>query len=121
MLELLADGGPDRGTVDAEPAGDGEAVLAEAQPEQEARTLAEPDEVALVVIAVLEPVIVQRLGEDGRHLVPGDVGDERAHVRPHVRVRGAQVGRIRVAEGVLRARSPGTRRDGRDGGRQSTR
>ena len=77
------------------PLGAGEAVLAEAEAEQVAGALAELDEVALVVVAVLEPVVVQRLGEDRRHLVARDVGDERAHVGAHVRVGRAEVGRVR--------------------------
>ncbi len=75
-------------------------MLAEAEAEQVAGTRAELDEVALVVVAVLEPVIVERLGQDGRHLVAGDVRDERAHIRAHVRVCRAQVGRVEIAERV---------------------
>ena len=101
VLELLANRALDRGAVDSEPACRCQAVLAEAEPEEEPRAVAELDEVALVVVAVLEPVVVQRLGEDRGHLVAADIRDERAHVGADVRVCGAEVGRVAVAERVL--------------------
>ena len=61
-------------------------MLAEAEAEQVAGLRAELDEVALVVIAMLEPVVVQRLGEDGGDLVARNVSDERTHVGTDVRV-----------------------------------
>ena len=53
-----------------------------------------------MVIAVLEAVVVQRLRQNGRDLVARDVRDERAHVGADVRVGRAQVGGVKVAEGV---------------------
>ena len=53
-----------------------------------------------MLVAVLERVVVHRLGEDRRDLVAADIGDERAHVLAHVRVRRTEVGRVPVAERV---------------------
>src|SRR5215211_5792715 len=88
--------------VDPFAAGRIEAMITEAQPEQVAADGPGLIEVALVMIAVPEAVEVERLREDGRDLVAGDVRGERAGVRAHVGVRGAQIGQVAIPESVLR-------------------
>ena len=79
-----------------------EAVLTEAQPEQVDADSPELLEVAFVMIAVPKAVEVERLREDGRDFIAGDVRGERARVHPHVGVRRAQVGQVAISESVLR-------------------
>src|SRR5215210_4105048 len=54
------------------------------------------------MIAVFEAVKVERLREDGRYSVAGDVRGERTHVQSHLGVRGAKVGQVAIPESVLR-------------------
>ena len=77
-------------------------MFAEAQPEQIEADSPEFLEIAFVMIAVPEAVEVERLREDGRDVVAGDVRGERARVRPHAGVRWAQVGQVTISESVLR-------------------
>ncbi len=100
-LELLAGGRPHAGAVDSRRGSAREAVLAEAETEQVPGTCSELDEVALVVVAVLEPVEVQRLGEDRLDLVARDVGYEGPDVRADIGARRAEVGGVAIAERVL--------------------
>src|ERR671915_1526630 len=77
-------------------------MFAEAQPEQIEADSPEFLEIAFVMIAVPETVEVERLREDCRDIVAGDVRGERARVHPHVGVRWAQVGQVAISESVLR-------------------
>ncbi len=74
-------------------------MLAEAESEQETGARAEVEEVALVVIAVLERVVVEGFGHDRLHPVARDVGAQGPHVRPHLRVGRAQLREAGIAEG----------------------
>ncbi len=78
----------------------GEAVLAEADPEQRLGDRAQLLEVALVVEAVPQAVEVQRLGADGVDAVAGVLGDQRGGVLADVGVGRAELGEVPVAEGV---------------------
>ena len=78
-------------------------MRAEAQPEQEARRRAEWEEVALVMEAVLEGVVVEGLRDDRANPARADVGAERPDVRTHGRVRRAELREHRVAERVALA------------------
>ena len=53
-----------------------------------------------MVVAVREREEVKRLHQDRVDATCGNVGDERASVRAGVRIRGAELGQIRVAERV---------------------
>jgi hypothetical protein len=53
-----------------------------------------------VSVAVLERVVVERLGKDARHAESGNVGGERACIRANVRVGRAEFCEVGVAEGV---------------------
>lgn len=75
-------------------------MLAEAEAQQVAPQRAQVDEVPLVVKAVLQAVIVQRLCNHYRHSMGRDVSAERAYVRSHVRVGRAEVGQMQVTESV---------------------
>jgi hypothetical protein len=88
------------GRVDTLVSSGGEAMVAEAEPEQKAGEGVERDEIALVVVAVLEHVVVERFRDDRGDVVPRDVGDEGSCIGAGVRVCRAEVGRIGVAEGV---------------------
>src|SRR5918993_3584387 len=87
--------------VDSSLAGRLQAMLTETHSEQVDADGPELLEIAFVMIAVPEPVEVERLREDGRDIVAGDVGGERASVHPHVGVRWAQVGQVAISECVL--------------------
>ncbi len=81
--------------------GSRQAVVAEAEPEQQPRRGTELDEVALVVGAVLERVVVQRLAEHGADAAGRDVSGERERVGADVRVGRAQLGQAGIAEAGL--------------------
>src|SRR5437764_7824150 len=51
---------------------------------------------------MLERVVVERLRDDARYPLPRNFGPEHAGVGANVRVRGAKLGEVGVAEGVLR-------------------
>ena len=98
-----------------------QAVVAEAEPEQQPRRGTELDEVALVVGAMLERVVVQRLAEHGADATGRDVSGERERVGAHAGVaRGtARSGRDRRSTSARRSadRRP---RSSRRAGRPST-
>ncbi len=87
---------------DAGAGGGGAAVRAEADTEQGLGGRAQLLEVALVVVAVAQPVEVQRLGADRVHAVPGQLGDQGQRILADLRVRRAELGEVAVAEGVGR-------------------
>ncbi len=76
-------------------------MWAEAQPEQEPRHGAELDEVALVVRAMLERVVVQRLGEHRRDAAPGEILREREGIGAYVRIGRAELGQAGISEARL--------------------
>ena len=56
-----------------------------------------------MVVAVLERVVVERLRDDAAHTARGDVARQRTDVGDDVRIRGAELGQLRVAERVALA------------------
>ncbi len=101
-LELRAHDLVHSSRVDAAAARRREAVLAEAEPQQEAGNRVERDEVPLVVIAVLEAVVVEGLGQDRLDLVAGDVGGECPYVGSRVGIRRAEIALVEIAERIPR-------------------
>jgi hypothetical protein len=75
-------------------------VLAEAEPEQERRVRPQLQEVALVVVSVLEWVVVERFRHDRAHPVAGDVGGQGRDVGAHLGVGGTEIGEVGIAERV---------------------
>jgi hypothetical protein len=79
------------------------AVAAEADAEQGDRAWRQGDEAALLVVAVGERLVMQRLRDDGAHAAPGDLAGERHGVAAHRGVGRTQLRRHGVAEaGLLR-------------------
>jgi hypothetical protein len=77
------------------------AVFTEAAPEQKSGDGVERDEIALVVVAVLETVIVEGFGKDRLHLITRDIGGDSPHVGPGIRIRRAELALVEIAERIL--------------------
>ena len=98
------------------------AVGAEAQRHQHAGVERQRDQVALMVLAVLERPVVQALGEQPLHRAPHHVGGQFAAVGAHPRVGRAQVAQVGIAVeivgGAVRVRCREQRVVGEDGPRR---
>ena len=78
-----------------------ETVDTETQTEQVVSDRPDLLEVAFVMVAVLKPMEMERLGEDCRDVVACDVRRERPRIAPHLRVGWTQVSEVGVPERVL--------------------